>query len=480
MVVLSMNIDAVVDGGMERYKRLLHTIRVFRQMARLVDQRQTHYQLLNAGYKYDADYGLKLKTDVKAAHAASLRDSPTVPGREDQPIGAKHGGLGSQRQFWQAMCADVAEAGGPRFGSHIWDEMKQSLNSARRAKQRDYGGASRDYLVTQGEFEALRLDRYSMPIMRYPDSGRIFAELVKDDRGIVMRICPGHKRRPEDWFDLVLHGQTSDGRYSMNIAGDDFRSYALKQFLRGTWNWMYVLVSDVERKNRNGKRVTRIRVNISYVRPARPGPKSVHGGRGMPIVDPERACEVVWDVVPGERLRKCPWRDNGTDDGKVFHMHLFAPESRAGTAWGKHIAVDGAVDLMRYNQERKKHLELVRDGRRRVARRLVRPVRETLRGLARKRARQEKNFNNCWARDVVFFAQRARCGVIRLYNVPDGATQGLLLDGSIPWGWYHLVLRIKQLAAEKGIKVEEVEDVDISSILAYGLEPEEQEAACAE
>lgn len=460
--------EAIFDGDKEGYVRAIKTIETFRQMVRLIDQRKTNYDIVTARYRYDKKYGIKVVLDQKESKRRSLAESQPATGKPPTSVDAKNGPLGSQKQFWDQLCEMVAEAGGPRFASHMFEQVKHSFTNVRNAPVAKYGGARRSFLVEQGVFSSMSLEHYAMPVTRCPKCNAIHATLFKGPHGITIRLNYGYK--DEDYMDLVLDGRVpkeGGGFYEQHIRRSEYRWYVLDRLLAEAkgWSWQTPTVNLFEAKNAEGHKVTKFKVTIQYRRPARPGPKSIVGNRTLPDVDRKRVCEVVWDRVPGHMLKKDARTDAGTDDQKTFVIHALAPGKSEKSTWGKHIFVDGIMHTMRDLQKRKQELGLIRDGRRRIPPRIVRPIKDTLAGMAKTRVRHEKHFNCCWSKDIVFFAMRARCGTIKLYNVPDGATKGLLLDGSIPWGWSHFVKRVQDVANEKRIRVKVVEDADVSALL---------------
>ncbi|MGB2986069.1 MAG: hypothetical protein WBE26_09315 [Phycisphaerae bacterium] len=489
--------DAIVDGD---YGKAVHVLQVFRQLVRIIDQRQTKYEVATAMYGYDPDHGVEVVIDKEAAVKAALQDTPPVNVRKvklrkktksgkkkhrwvvnGEPV-SDHGPLTGQVNIWRHVCQVVADAGGPHLGSHIWDQMKNELPATRKTALKDYNGASRDWLVAQGVFESLKLERYMMPFMRYasgkPNSSRVYARLKKDERGIVLTVQYGTK---DDTIDFVLDGRVPkpDGEYyTAHINRKDERWYILRMLMKNPdWDLRLVKVGLREGKNRNGHDIQRFKIQISYRRPPRTGPKGTPLKDGMPDLDESKCCEVVWDRVMGHELKKRPWKDSGRDDPKTFIIHAAIANNSNSEDWGKHIAVDGVVGYFRYLQRRKSYLGLVRDGRRRVRRRLCRQAKDTISLITERRIKQEHDYNRCWSKDVVFFALRARCKTIKLFNVPDGAKSGLLLDGSISWNWCEFVTRVKDLAKEKGMKVITCDDLEAGKALGQGMR--EEAAVCS-
>jgi len=440
-VQLSMYIDGVVLGGLEQYRKAIDVIKTYRMLCKNVDALAMVFDSVSATPVYSpgksktkktraVSKGPKLVTDRKLAKQMAALFSSN--GESDN--GGK-AALYAYRKHWMRCVAGIVEAGGPYFASHVYDSARLQLHALRSTEMVDYGNASRSWLVQQSVIRPLTLQNLGIPILRSKDTK--YCRLLRDDRGWIVRLQYGRK---DDFLELLIHGDVIQDGKTYTARLDNQQKYILKNLLNNKqgWSWQTTTLNMKEkRKHGNKHRTPTFWLQIPYRRPPR-GTTSLKSGK---------VCEVTFKRMLGTELPKKK-HDTGTDDDKTFIIH-----ANAGS-WGKHIHVDGISSYMVNRLQRRRKLELVRDGRRRMPKTFVRPVQQSLAAMAETRDNRMRQQNHIWSTDVVMFAVRSRCSEIKVYDVPD---TGLLLDNSIQWAWCQFMQFLKYKAEEKGIVVTVIE-----------------------
>jgi hypothetical protein len=439
---LSMYIDGVILGGIEEYRKAIDIIRIYRQLARMQDARAlmcdaavakpfyTPYdpptKKKGRKKKKKKSHGPRLVTD--RALARRIGALMASEGENDNPGKAA---LYEHRAYWMSCVKAIAEAGGPYLSSKIYDSSRIQLNALRNTAMSDYGNASKNWLALQGIIDPLKLRNLGVPVLRTGSEN--CAWFLRDERGWVLRLQYGRK---EDYLDILIHGEVEqDGRtYSARL--DSRYKWIIRKMLEDAegWSWQTPILNMREKKS-GGRRTPTFWLQIPYRRPAKRGVTLKKG----------KVCEVTFQRQLGSELPRKK-NDRGTDDNKTFIIHADSG------SWSKHISVDGIKTYMTNRLVRRRDLELVRDGRRRMPKRFVRPLKQTLDGLTKSRENRMRQQNHIWAKELVQFAVRARCSEIRVFNLPDS---GLLLDDSISWSWFQFKQLLEYKAKDRGIVVTE-------------------------
>lgn len=466
----AMSIDVLVAGGREAFQKAIDVVRSYRMLARNLMAFANHYELFASHFKYvkppknvatkakkkpkkktkqkAKTRGLILQVNRKMAKLAAMRDAGIDP-RDRMKV------LYEYRPFWMTEVQMLKDSGGPRLATHIWDSTCPYVAGMRRAPSESHGGASRGWLQVQGIIGNPQLEQFGMPIMHHPRCGRSYVTLKHEDGVYTMRLQYGMK---DDYIDVVLHGdvprENSGESYHARLS--NYEKGVLDRIIKGEPGWSFqtpVLRFREGRSSGNKCKGPKFWLNIHYQKP-----RLGTVGRGYTPGSPKRVCEVVFDKVAGADLPKRK-NDTGTDDEKTFVIHASVVNvaGERDKARTDHIPVDGWVGQMIHLQNRKRHHELIRDCRRRAPKRLVRPIVETIRRITILRSRQQKQANRIWAKQIVTFAMGAGCGKIKVYGLPDGTTNGLLLDATIPWQWSQLFRFIEERAEDPKIAVKQVE-----------------------
>lgn len=443
----SMYVDGVVLNG--DYARAKQVVKLYRFLARAVDSQATlfdgaasHpiYQVKQvkkkgkvvAEYKSIQNF---IDKDLSKLLGATFSTYMFKNGYKNKRQRERIGGNAPRyeyRDFWVQVTQDIAAAGGPSFDGRMWDSIRGQLVSIRGTKMPDYGKASREFLIDQEIFAPPKLENLGVKFVRADCCHRCW--IINDERGWVVRLQYGNNEK-EDYLELLVHGDVQVGDKVYTPRLDKYQLSRFRFLLKEVPGWSYQSITLNMRESR--KKGPKFWLHIPFRKPERPKRERS-----------SRVCEVTFRVVPGSELPKRK-DDNSTDDDKTFVVHIDTG------SWKSHIAVDGAVAWATRQQYNRRRLERERDCVRRMPKKFVRPIQETLAAMAEKRQNYTKHTNHNWSDRIARIAASADCGTIKFFNVPDN---GLLLDGSISWPWSQLVALTTYKAKERGIDTVEVSD----------------------
>lgn len=431
----AMSVDGVILN--DQYDRAKEVVRMYRLLSRNMDSLALIFDSATSEPIYEkkdehADVRLAEDRDLSKAVAIAWADYINERKKRKGSGCEIPGGNGYRyeyRQYWTTVVDRIHAAGGPYFGTNMWDSMRKQLISIRTTKMVDYGETPREWLINQGVLDPLRLTNLGVKFLNN--------SITKDERGWVVRLQYGTKH---DYLEFLLHGETvQNGKtYTPRLTKRDIS--ILKHIVKGTpgWGQQTITLNMKHSKSRGPK----FWLHIPYRKPARE------------VIPGSAVCEVTFEKIAGVDLPRGK-NDTGTDDDKTFVIHV------STDSWAKHLPVDGVLSNLRNRQARKRLLERERDCRRRLPKKFLRPIRDTLAGMTKSRLNLARHMNHNWASSVVRMARSGRCGIIKIFNTPS---TGLLLDNSIPWVWSQFVEFVKYKAKEWKIEVEVVEN-SISEIL---------------
>ena len=419
LIQVAEHFRVYVDGGIKQYRRLCACVRWYRALF------------------------TKMLGHVSAAQAATaelVMHKPTknlilVPNsdRAREVLAALFSKSGKRRYyelrgcFFQAV-RELEAQGGPYFGSHMWDGICGQLAAVRDKKMPAFNGLWRSRLEIQGRLDVPSCRHLGMPVMR--TCGRNYTNAIEDERGKRFRIQIG---RRGDVFDLVVEGTvaTGDGEFRKELNAGQSRDF--HKFATGDWEFQ----TPVLNLHEDGT----LSLNVPYSRP-----KKVASD-----IRKDNVMEVCFKAVKGSDL---PARrhERGTDDDKVYVIHCF---KQGGRRKFRIPVNDVLADMNRYSAKRHK-IEIQRDCRRRWPARTKRPLAERIHHLTELRSRRQKDANHAWTREIIRQAGFWCCGTIKVFGLPNGVTEGLLLDQSIQWQWSQFAQFLAYKANEAGMVVKQI------------------------
>lgn len=458
----AMDVDVLVMGGVDEYRKAEDVLRTFQHLSRKLDAHVTLNRIMTSELAYvkptktkgnvKRKGGACLKTDAKLERLQAMRDAD----RDGQD--APKGPLQVYAPIWKTWVDQIEGKGGPYFGSHVWDSNKKKLNSARNAPMSDYGNASRSWLDVQGVVGGLKLQNYALPIMRHPESdGKTYAWLRTEGTGTnKMYILRCQYGRKADFIDFVLHGKVDkpDGGEPYEVKLEGRQRHVIDKIIQNEDGWDFQ-TPEIHLKHMHKKK--KFHINIRYTMP-----------RTEARSRSRRVCEIVWDGIMGYELPRRK-HEQLTNEKKRYVIHAMTvnTDGSRGNAWPYRIAINGVVNRIRFFRERKERLEIERDTVRKFPKKTRGWFARAIKALTDRRAGEQKIANHTWALQLVKYAKGSNCGTIRVYNVPDGTADGLLLDGIVPWEWSQLVRFLKEKADKEGITVEVIKNARyIKRILA--------------
>lgn len=366
------------------------------------------------------------------------------------------------RPYWMEMLNNlVVNQGAPWMGSWIWDVAGEYLASVLSTVMPDYGHATRGCLIAQAILEPPEFKKVGLPIMRTKD--RQYAWLMREGSQYLMQIQYG---KPEEKVTLVLHGQAEgeNGKPYKAYLDDQYK-YILRRCMEEADGWRFQTPTiRVERDNG-----AHFKLLVPYIKPCRydisKSESNTRYGGGPRItpdeLQPGRVCEVVFERIDGKDL-PAKKHERETDRLKTFVLHAFVSGNQGIKPRTRHIPVDGVAGYLKHLDIRRLAHETVRDCRRGSPKRFRQSPQEVISRITKKRLNIAMTQNHTWVKDVVFFAVRARCSIIRVFGVPDGKDKGLLLDGTIQWNWSQFMTFLADACRERGVTL----DVDTSGSIA--------------
>jgi hypothetical protein len=456
----AMDVDVLVLGGVEEYRKAEDVLKTSQQLWRKLDAHITMNRIMTSELSYvrptksrkkkkkegeekPKRTGITLKTDAKLEKLQGMRDAHRDG--EDIPKGP----LQVYAPIWKTWVEEIEAKGGPYFASHVWDSGKKQLNGMRNRPMKDYGNAPRSWVEVQGTIGSMRLQNFTLPIMRHPNSdGKTYAWLRVEGEGKnAMYILRCQYGRQHDFIDFVLHGKVlkPDGKTHYEVKLTGYQRGIIDKIIAGEDGWDFQ-TPEIHLKHMYKKK--KFYVNIRYTRP-----------RTEPRNRSKRVCEVVWDHVMGYELPRRK-HEQLTNEKKRYVIHAMSlnTDGSRSKEWPYRIPVNGMINRMRFFRDQKERLENERDTLRKFPRRTREWFRRTIKTVSDNRRKEQRIANHTWALQLVRFARRSNCGTIKVYNVPDGTSAGLLLDGTIAWEWNQFVTLLKHKADAEGITVEIVKN----------------------
>ena len=337
------------------------------------------------------------------------------------------------RPYIMAFMQNIADEGGPVFSSHMWDTLRDRLDGMVNAKMPDYNEAPRAALILSARLDNIRCSHMGMSVLCAPDSNAKFAWVHERGEELFITLQAGRK---EDRFDLVAHGAVVDfgakKSFTPKLNPGDRRM--LHKLAIGEWQ----LATPTLNLNDDG----RLFLQLPHVRDAR-------RGNNFERLDKTKVLDVAFKFMHGYDLPRRK-KDTGKNDAKDYVIHCFLRD----TSWVFRVPVNDVVADMKRNSAQQGALERRRDCRRKWRRGLVKPLRERVHKLTMSRTERQLDAIHAWTRWIANMADRWLCGTIRVFGPPDGASEGLLLDGSIPWQWGEFTKKLTYKAKEMGMVVE--------------------------
>lgn len=456
LVQRAMSFPCLVDGGLDKYRETANAVRIYRTIFRALNG------VLTIGSAATATIMPPKKRRRKKGE--QTKPKPPAPGAyrvfrsyndAKQLIATTLGSLPGKQKYYElrsSFCAIVArlrDAGIINFGTHMFDSLRVRIAAEYDKKMVLPSGkkVSRSHIEVAGAFDPIPVKHLGMPIMR--SSGRNYAELVEDERGIRMRIQWGHKT---DAVDLVLKGEVQSGEKTFKRKPAWSLQYMLHKMATGEWAWQTPVL--------NLKDDGKMSLNIPFTKPAADG-----------CLKSGSVAELSYMPTYGRDLWETKKDKMGTGTGKhdnlLYPLVLTQGERKFGI-----VASDVVADLNRYKMQRI-HWEEHRAGRGRWPRRLRKPASEHIHNLADARKRRVRDANHAWSRQICNRARSWGCSTIKVFQFPDGATHGLTGDNEYPWCWHQLIGKFLTYKAEEyGMTVEVVESIHAEELAERMLNAE--------
>jgi hypothetical protein len=347
------------------------------------------------------------------------------------------------------------------LGAHMWDQWSEEHTARRSAKMPDYNNIQRYKLVVSATVEPLRCSRVGIPFLH-----------TEDRSTYVSFIEEGEGPKPDQIIELRPHVDSPPLRFIHRGAvvdketGKVFTTKPARRqerifhrFVTGEWKHQACTLNMDDKG--------RFRVSVGY---RRKKPKYT-----KPLdLDKSRELHVCFKHVWGHELRqhnKKRW--HGTDDEKLFIIHTFVHGGEKRYPY--HIAVNHALGLMQRDAALARKREAERDTARKLPKPHVRALREQVRRITVQRQKHQHASNVDWASQVYKAALKHCCGTIRVFNLPDGKTAGLTLDGSVSWYWAEFYKEIEHRARNYDIVVEQSEGFNTEAAFAELVREEEDD-----
>ena len=429
----------LVDGDLGEFRQVIES---YRMLVRKLDAVATAAQVIEGEITSTKTGDIRIKGDGSRLHTVLA----ALTGREVAK--AKYYEL---RPLFMKLVEQIREQGGPNFGSHMWDMLGHRLNSIRDRVLPDYKNIARSRLVVAGKLDMPPVRRLAMPIMR--TSGRNYAHFIEDEQGKRIRIQWGKKA---DSVDLIVKGSivTAEGKFFAKEASPSI-GYLFHKFASGEWDFQTLEVNIDE----DGKATAM----VPYRRP-----REKVGG-----LNPKSALEVCFKTLSGTEL---PQRKGhkSVDDLKTYVIHCFY-RTHHGFRRSLRIPVNDVIAQLCYLSKRAAKLETLRDCSRKDVARRRKPLKDAIRNITRRRGLQQRHANHRWTNAILKCAIGWCCRTIKVFGLPDGKLDGLLLDGTHQWQWSQFLQFLTYKAEEAGIKISQIKQRSLVNNLLNELSDETPE-----
>lgn len=348
---------------------------------------------------------------------------------------------------WQEIDEQLGpeNMGPPRFDRRMFEQAIKAMSAIRDKRMPSHGNISRSKMVVGAAMEPPRYDRVPLEFIHAPESNASRVRLVREGevRKVVLML---NEHDPGAALTFIVRGAIVASNGKTYHAGSPDSDYRFDRFFDGRW----IPVNPRVNVDDEGH----CHLYISNYRPRR---------EETGLID-DNVLEVTFHRIDGGEIRR-PWRPAREQDrlvGRVFLIHTRV--MRGGKpSWPANVAINDMIAAMRGYDKRIAEKQECRNTRRYGPPRLRRPFQKIIDAIVLAKERTQRQANHRWVNEVLFQARKGRCKTIKLFGVPDGAKEGLLLDRSSRWPWSEWTRILGYKAKEAGFVVEAVttkEDID--------------------